>query len=433
MNLDPNATPEQKYAAEVAFSDLQDVIEVALFSPNADCPDLDGNCRWGVTLNVIGEPSAGKTESGKAVVPKLGLPYELLITSQHNAEDFSQGVVSDGKGGAAYVSLLPQLERFHKLGHGVVILDDANGALLPTQNTMQALINERHVAGKELPPTVRFLMFTNPVSMATGGKKWRPATANRLLHMYVEPPTYKEWSEFVMRRFMAKRVDPQTASKANRDGDRARTRAKELKIAQGWEIFPEVFATFAGFMERNAGEFLHRRPDNANPQSGLAWPSHRTWDQAVCAYTTARILGKSDTVKDAFIAAAVGPQAVEAFHEYRDEASLPDPQDVLAGKWTPDPSRIDVNLAALLAAAGHTVGTRDPGQQADKAAKLWSFLQSFISGYGDQVDLVAAPAQLLTQAQLSMRHHDAAVKKAATTTLASLNRAGVRAVMTGDL
>lgn len=407
---DPDAA--KTVAQSLTANEVNEVIEVCLATPMEGYPSKkNDDCLWGLPLCVEGEPGIAKTARMKQLGRVLSIKVRSLFAAQHPPEDFSGALIPDGKGDATQICPLSQVRELIKEKRGLIHLDELNGAPPATQGALQSFIHERIAGDQPIPGKIRIVASQNPAEIATGGFQLSAPLANRFVHLVDPGPTARDWISWLMGN---------TTSRLT-----ATMEQIEDQICDDWpQLFPESQALFAGFMEANGELLLHKRPELSDPQSSKAWPSHRTWDYSIRAWTTARILEKNDSIRAAIIEACVGPGAAAVFLTYMQENDIPKPMDVLKGNWKPDKDRIDIVMAAY---AGAVAYVRQRPIQKDKmelGVLAWGSLkQLFPLGLAD---IVVPASEGLVLERLGRASGDTDLKKAATEVLTLLAKSGVQ-------
>ncbi len=366
---------------------------------------------WGLPVLIEGEPGIAKTARLKQLARTIQVEARSLFAAQHPPEDFSGALIPDGKGGARQLCPLLQVRELVEANEpAIIFLDEINGAPPTTQGALQSFIHERVAGDQRLPGRIRVIAAQNPAEIATGGFDLSAPLANRFVHLTDPGPTAHDWITWLMGSSSSKLQ----ASLSSIEGI----------IADDWpNLFPESQALFAGFMEKLGATHLHKRPEPGDPQSSKAWPSHRTWDYALRAWTTARILEKNDTVRDAVVEACVGPGAAAAFLEYARETDLPKPMDVLNG-WQPNKDRLDIIFAAYTGMVAYVRQRPTRKEKIELAPKAWKSLVK-LKELGVE-DLIVPAALGLIQETLGRNAQDETIKKAADPILITLGKAGLQ-------
>jgi hypothetical protein len=418
-----NGTPAPEAVVHtLSASEVDEIIEVCLCTPMEGYPRKlkakkegeesdEDECMWGLPVLIEGEPGIAKTARVKQLGRTVLVKVRSLFAAQHPPEDFSGALIPDGKGSANQVCPLTQIRELIKEERGIIFLDEINGAPPATQGAVQSFIHERVAGDQKIPGRIRVIAAQNPAEIATGGFQMSPPLANRFVHITDPGPTSRDWITYIMGTSSSKL--------------QASLKQIEEQIIDDWpNLFPESLALFAGFMEAMGSEYLHKRPPVSHPQSGKAWPSHRTWDYALRGWTTARILEKSDNIRDALVEACVGPGAATAFLEYARQADIPKPLEVIEGKWQPDKDRLDIVFAAYTGAVAYVRQRPARNEKMEMAPKMWKALKKLFEI--DLADLAVPAAEGLIQEQLARNSQDPVITKAANEVLVLLAKSGLQ-------
>jgi hypothetical protein len=357
-------------------------------------------------LLIEGDSGIAKTARIKGVATSLQTTLSTIYAAPHPPEDFGGALIPDGEGDAKQIAPLPQIRKMVKEKAGILFFDEINGAMPATQGALMSLIHERHTGDVDIPPRVRILAAMNPEEIAACGFRLSPPLANRFIHVTDPGPDAREWITWLMGS---------SATKLQGSLD-----AIEKIVIEEWpNRYPETQSLFAGFIEKMPS-LLHKRPPMSDPQSGKAWPSHRTWDFATRGWTTAIILEKNDSIRDAMVEAAVGPGAAEELIRYFREADIPKPLDVLNGKWKINIDRLDVVLAAYTGAVAYVRQRPSREEKEDLAPLAWqSIAKLFNAGLAD---IVIPAVEGLIKERLGHNSGNKSIKEAANLVLVPLSK-----------
>lgn len=401
-NLTPMATP-------LGRKELNEMVEVCLSAPMDGYPGKE-DCLWGLPLLIEGLPGNAKTARIKQMSRVLKVSAKSLFAAQHPPEDFSGALIPDGKGDAKQICPLSQVRELIKLGRGIIFLDEVNGATPATQGSIQSFIHERVAGDQPIPGGIRMLAASNPEDIATGGFRFSPPLANRFLHVSDPGPTAREWCAFQMGNTL--------------DNMQASLEDIEAAIISDWpSIFPETLGLFTAFMEAHPN-LLHKMPPLSDPQSSKSWPSPRTWDFAMRAWTTANILHKGDSIREALVTACVGEGAASMFMVYAANTDIPKPMDVLSGKWKINANRLDIVLAAYGSATAYVRQLPTRESKLKLAPLLWGSLTKLFDA--KLADIVVPCVEGLIMDQLGVHAGDPTVELAARKVLVQLSKSGVQ-------
>jgi len=394
--------------ATLKSSEVDEIIEVSVSAPMDGYPGKP-DCKWGLPLLIEGDSGIAKTARIKGIAASLQTHLSTIYAAPHPPEDFGGALIPDGKGDATHIAPLPQIRRMVKEKVGILFFDEINGAMPATQGALMSLIHERHTGDLDIPHRVRILAAMNPEEIAACGFRLSPPLANRFIHITDPGPDAREWTTWLMG-----------SSAVRLQGSLDDI---EKAVIDEWpNLYPEAQSLFAGFIESNPS-LLHKRPPMSDPNCGKAWPSHRTWDFATRAWTTARILEKSDGIRDAMIEACVGSGSAEELIRYFHEADLPKPLDVLNGKWKINKDRLDVVLAAYTGAVAYVRQRPTRAEQEDLAPLAWKAIAKLLDA--ELSDIVIPAVEGLIKERLGHASGKSAIKAAANLVLVPLADSGL--------
>lgn len=417
------AAAEGKIMADyqtVTLGELVPIIVTALMTPMRGDPNDDNNVVWGLTLNIEGEPGVGKTSIINAIGESIGIRTVSLRAAPHPPEDFSGALIPDGQGGAKQICSIGVLRELLSNERGLVFLDEINGGAPATQGAIQALIGERLIGEDPIGGGIRLIAASNPEDIATGGYRFAPAFANRLVHIHeqISVDEWVEWNLYKKNVSLPSLLELEDAVKAD------------------WAYeFTKTRGLFSSFIQKNPGLLL-KRPDIHNPQSGKAWPSPRTWDYAQRIWATSNILKKnftepdspeaifSNNSRDLLVEGCVGPGAAKELLKYAATADLPDPNDVLDGKWQFPDDRLDITLIACSSAISYAIEkSKSKNEDSTKLVLgAWSVLETLLNK--NLTDMVVVRAMALAKANLGLKHNNEEVREKAKKVLVEISKHG---------
>jgi hypothetical protein len=404
----PTAAAAVATAAALRSSEINEIIEVAVSAPMDGYPGQT-DCKWGLPLLIEGDSGIAKTARIKSVATSLQTVLATIYAAPHPPEDFGGALIPDGKGDANQIAPLPQIRKMVKEKAGILFFDEINGAMPATQGALMSLIHERHTGDVDIPPRVRIVAAMNPEEIAACGFRLSPPLANRFIHVSDPGPDAREWTTWLMGS---------SATKLQGSLD-----AIERVVIEEWpNKYPETQSLFAGFIESNPS-LLHKRPAMSDPQSGKAWPSHRTWDFATRGWTTAIIIEKNDAIRDAMVEACVGAGAAEELIRYFREADIPKPMEVLKNQWKINRNRLDIVLAAYTGAVAYVRQRPTRDEKEDLAPLAWEAIARLFEA--ELSDIVIPAVEGLIQERLGHNSGNKSIKTAANKVLVPLSKSGL--------
>lgn len=361
---------------------MKHIIKAAIFTPSSR--------GWGLPFLFWGPGGVGKSDIIEEVGKEWRMHVEVLSPSERGEGAFGVTPMPRKTSSGAYVVSYPApdwIESFEDFdGRGIVFVDELTTAPAVLQAPMLGLIQARRIGGATLGPGVRIIAAANPPEIAANGWELAPPLANRLGHLTWDAPTADAWAQFTLG-------DSGLEDEAPTRNDPA---AEEARVLAAW---PNAYAKAAGLITsfhcRNRGK-LHNHPAAGDPASGRAWPSHRSWSNAVRAMASADVHSLSEVDAIEMVAAFVGNGAVKELLTFKAAMDLPDPADVLDGKvsWQHDPDRLDRSMAVLNSIVSLAV-TSD-ANRSTRVPRLWSIIDKTPAD-----DIVAMSIKPLSKARLT--------------------------------
>lgn len=306
---------------------MKSMIEAALFTPLR-------SGRWGLPMLFWGPPGVGKTEMIRQVCKAYGLYMEHLTPGERGEGAFGVTPVPIQNGHGLTITYPPP-DWIHNLREneeecGVVFLDEINTAPPALQPALLGAIQERRIGGHQFNNRVRVVGAANPPNQSAGGWDIAPPVANRLGHITWPAVDTQEWINWLISD--TTKVDLiESAS------------VREMRMLKEWPSFVSQARTeVASFIQRKPGLLFKLEEGNH------AWPSPRSWTNAVDALASARFHKLNELEQQIFVSAFVGNAALEFFN-WLVKQDLPNPYDILSEKitWKPSKRKLDEVQAVL--------------------------------------------------------------------------------------
>lgn len=402
----------QSEIVSLAALPIDKLLSVALFVPMAD--PLSARADWGLPLLFWGPPGISKTTQCRTYHDAIKLPFKTIIAATRLPEDFGGAPVPDGKGGLNMVPTLPSLKDLAGKA-GTVFLDELGNTPHAVMGVLLDVVQTRRVGDLDLGGDVRMVAASNRPEDGLG-RDLLPALANRFAHYDFSPPSAGSWISWLQGGGSA-------------DSSVVPFKVTEDRVKRGWaDAWSMARGLSAGFITAMPGR-LYECPPPGNPNRGRAWNSHRTWEMATRVAATCIALDASDELRDTLMAGCVGAGPAGEWAEWTSKADIPNPMDVLDGKWDPRRDRLDITVAVLTSVASTITSTdaRDAAgakKREDLAVKGWHFFKKCLDAKG-MADLVVGPAQTLVKANLSLVGKPGAVGKAAVPVLEAMANNGL--------
>lgn len=290
----------------------------------------------------IGPPGCGKT----AIVESLAGPEFPVITENVALCSLAtfNGILMGMPDGT--VNRIPD-SRFSPLfeGPGCLFLDELDKAPQAIQVLALRLIQNRELAGRRLHPGVVILAAANPTDDGGAWGVMGPLT-NRVTIYHVTPDL--EGTLEILRQ----------------------------KDPAGLPVVAWL----------KASDTLYVKPS----VEGSPFPSPRSWE-AVYDLLVAKEAGKCEKFSQAVYGTVGEPVGLE-FMAYLDKLDIPSIEEVLGGKWSVDPSRLDVLYAVASALVTYARGIKDGA----KMVPVWDATRRIFETPGTR-DVAAFLVRDLTQ------------------------------------
>lgn len=409
---DPTVLPVQVVAPPGILTVVDPAPVIQLVSAGSAAVN---KCIWGAPVLMWGPPGIGKTSRCAVASELTGLTnFHAVVPAVHNPEDFAGVPMSDGNGG---FHLVPVLRAAKALAgkRGTLFLDEVSNAPGAVQAVLYRVVLERVIGDLALGGDCRVIAAANPPEMSASGYELAPPLANRFIHLTLDAPEAPSWAEWLLNA---------GSSNTNATDFEATVRAR---WADAWA---RARGTMAGFMRRRP-DLLYMLPPEGHADRGRAFPTPRSWELATRCFATCLALypdsrdTKGQMIREVLLEGSIGAGAAAELATFISDANLPDPQDVLAGKWSPDAHRLDINAAVVSSVAAFVTSHRGSDRE-DLAAKAWTVLGK-VSNTG-QADVIVPSARALINADL---WNSPAVAPSANTVLGPLYRAGLIRARTG--
>ena len=329
----------------------------------------------GVPGIVWGKPGTGKTSWIQEFAKATGAHLEAVIASIREPSDFAGLPIITDDGG---VNMAPPnwakrlCEAVERGQPAILFLDELSTAPPAVQSALLRVVFERVVGDLQLPQEVRIIAAANPTDTSSGTWTLSAALANRFVHIDwdIEP---KMWVEGMTNGW-------------EMDNDMH-------ILSENWmDGHSQVVSLISSFIQHRPALLLNE-PDNTE-ESGGAWASPRSWDNATVLLTAARSAGLNKTRTLEILIGCVGRGAATEFLTWEKNLDLQDPEDLLK---KPDsfkvPDRGDKVFAVL-----SSVVTACRGDMTEKRwLAAWEILGT--AAKAGKADIAAIPARNLVKAR----------------------------------
>lgn len=382
-------------------------IQVALYTPN-------NRGGFGAPVLFTGGPGVGKTWTLEAAGTPAGLPVVTLSPGSSGEGAF--GVVptprktygDDGSPGPTVLDYpIPAYVESAfggPDGKGILFIDEVTSSPDHILPALLGLVASGTIGFTRLGKRIRVLGACNPPEIAADGRELPAPLANRFLWLPWAPPTANEVVSYLSNA---------GALRAHTDGAVSQSsEAIEKQVLAAWDsAWARTVGIHAGYLRSQCAGDSNGAPVYDYPKdhakAGGPWASPRSWENALRALTTARILGVDSEIRSAFLAGGVGNGHADAWETYETNADLPCIEDVLDRKvaWKLDERRPDRAVAVI--AGAHTIlcnkasaENTDANFQALRKTRADNFWELLDAAPASCMDLVASAAMGLTSANL---------------------------------
>lgn len=364
---------------------IEKTLLAALCVPLGD-PTKD-TCKMGLPIILWGDPGMGKSETVEGVATFLNLFLATIFPSTCAPEDFSGVPIGNGPGKVKRVCSMEEVMELCELREGVLFIDECTTVGATVQAALMGVVLNRRMGDLKLPPKVRPILAANPPETAAGGHDLTTTLANRCCHLLYKTPSVDEWIDW------------------NHDPDKGRKELEvdmldaETRVRDGWAAaWPASRSLICSFIRSTGMSMLYSLPAEGHPDRNRAYQTHRSWFYAERALATCIALGMPDEVSTALIRGCVGDGAAVGFIQWRKDANLPDPADMLANGWTPNKHRLDISYYAYSALAGYVASKPKSAEKTRLGGIAYQLLdQACAAGLAD---LVYRPAVEILNADL---------------------------------
>ncbi len=360
------------------------LLEVLCFTPT--------DFGWGSPGMFWGLPGVAKTYKVRQFAQRFNAPLQVLSPAQMGEGAFGVTGMPFGAGKNMRIGYPAPLWTQQFVDEedgpiaGIVFIDEISSTPPALHGPLLALLQEKRIGDHYLGDHVRIIAAGNPPDVAASGWDLPAPVANRMPHYDWQAPSQAQWAAYMMGKFNS------DGTKTQREEKQSFATTEKL-VRDGWaNAYPRIVGLTTAFTKANA-QCFYAMPKVDDPAASKAWPSLRTWDGAVCAMTTATILGRTEAELIALLAGYVGHGAAIEFATYRLRVDLPDPEDLLDGKiaFTHDPNRIDRSMAVLSSCAA-LVAPQGAKDRERRANALWKLIETSLSV---AMDLGVPAAQIL--------------------------------------
>lgn len=298
-------------------------------------PGIGG--KRGIPTLLWGGPGIGKSSAVEDLLSIItGKRPETVITSIQDPTDF--GGLPMPTDNAHFRKAAP--EWAHRLSQEAagLFLDEISQAPPANQSAVMRVVLNRVVGDLPLDPGTVVVAAANPPDVAAGGWELAPPLANRFCHVEWQPPSVESWAKGMLTGDWGTGTFPRLTKEA-------------------WEpAFAKALGQVTGWLRRFGDGKLYHLPEH-DSQRGGAWPSPRSWENAIRGLAGVWALYQQDEeLEHVVVGGCVGVGLASEALTYLHNADLPDPEELLEqpSRFHVDrarPDRTYIVLASLQAAA----------------------------------------------------------------------------------
>ena len=341
------------------------LLHAAVFTPTSK--------GWGLPVLFEGEPGVGKSAVIEDFATDCGLACEVLSAAERGEGAF--GVVPVPSGGLLTYPAPDWVSRMSN--GGIVFCDEITSSPPALQAPQMGLVHAKRIGSFTLGPRVRVIGACNPPDVAANGYDLAPPLANRFGWVRWPAPTVEEHAEYMLGSLGTTKT-PIDAF------------AEEARVMSLW---PEAMAKAVGLEVAFLGahqDWKNKFPKSADASASRAWPSDRSWENAVRALASASVHSLTQEETDTFVSGFIGRPAYEAFSVFIENTDMPNVVEVLDGKapFTHKASRLDQSAALMNSAIALLTPTTCPNREA-RAEILWDILSQVGANAKDLVVPIA--------------------------------------------
>jgi hypothetical protein len=401
---------DQVYTARV--SDLEMFLVVMALTPIVD-PEInqhpsDPDCIWGPGVNMVGLNATRKSSLARSVGRRTGLGVWVANAPTKQPDDFG-GVVVPTAAGIVLECILPPARAAMAAGGGILIIDEISDALPAVQAALHSIPVERRVGDHPLPSRTRNWTCMNPIEYATVGHAIGSGLGSRYAHVWVDPPTRLQWSNWLegnMTTLMRAEVGEQV-------------------VSNQWNThWPQTVALAGKYMGCTKDETLHNQPKPDDPRAGGPWPNPRGWHYFCCARTALKCLDGPPALELEIMETLLGPSVTTEWSSWTSKADLPTIEEILKGQWKLDRSRPDRTYMIVTQLCEHMKAFEraDRATAVQQAIPAWKQVHRLLKeGVGD---LTVRPGKILALANLGPDCDNADVAQASSAVIHDMTSEG---------
>lgn len=372
------------------IEELEQALQLAFFCPTTEevrPNDIENTITWGPTTLILGDPGIGKTMTIRKVAKDFGLPLITLQASLLRDDQLTAIPIPDGKGGYRYVPFLPQIAQLAEKGAGVLFVDDLSLATENVMKPLMTLFHERRINEIELGPRIRLVAAANRAEDVGSESSLFSAFSSRVTQISVDTPSQKTYIDYSKKliKNIVQNSKPKKKKMEYEEKEGALFYSQEDYIIQNWlDVYPDVCNSIHAYMKATKMP-AHDKPGE-NDNKSKPWVSSRSLDAVKRWITTARILNIQPSIVGCFVIGCIGEKHGIGFWEALNKKDLPEPFEVVSGKWQPDLTRADITLIVLQGVEQYISEELEETDRENRVSSTLDMITNYITlGLGEMV------------------------------------------------
>lgn len=322
-----------------------------------------------VPILLRGIPAIGKTDRISQIGKAMGRPVVETSLARYLPEDIGGYPRPDDTN--RVVDMFPLRKLACVPPNAILFLDEFGDVDRRKQAVSQQLLYERRLGDIRLPDGVSIVCAGNPSYISADGYDLAPTVASRLGQYDFPVPSIDEWVDWAAGKASE---SAKYLSKVNYNEFTPQRPSPWLNlIGAFFRVKPDLFCAFP-----------KKREDQSKP-----WPSPRTWELTakiwealsfICGYKEPVLGSDGCLLAELAAASCVGPAAAVVFRTWVNDQSLPNIRDLLEGKISWKPKRLDEAYSCAVSLL-NLLRKEKTEQIKDDWDKSWKVISEWIDDY----------------------------------------------------
>lgn len=306
--------------------------------------------RANVPLLVWGSPGQAKSAKIGSYAKKWCEFFDTIVGGNREATDFLGLPIQTDDG---VINVPPSFAiKANAAKSALLFFDELTTAAPSVQKAMLRIFQERVVGELQLKDHVRIIAAANPPEQAADGWDLPAPVANRLLHL--------DWHFDVDEFLVGVMNDFATSTTYS---------IEQLLGPASTQQRAHTASMITAFLRERGSDLLTPEVPQDPTKAGRAWPSPRSWSNAIAVLS--EINPRDESAQVLALSGLVGEGAATEYFKWAADLSLPNPDDVLrdpekAIDWSQRP---DV-LFAIARSVSYTVVNRGKKEGYEAAFKV---------------------------------------------------------------